>query len=165
MIIKIFSYVIISILLIVIHLASVGTVNASQQQTFDSDQWLKNRFSVQHQNLQPVVAVADMYLGCQIRKNIPKSQLIGVKQSVTSTDRNVLAQKLVACLGEQSIKSDIAINDGLVGCFYEQFAGMKENERAEKMQEVQQALVELSKQERQKTLTQCVSEQAINYLK
>lgn len=134
-----------------------------QQQTFDTDQWLKARFGEQHEKLIPVVAVADMYFSCQQEQKIQPSY--SVKQLITTIDRNVLAEKLLSCLDGASVKSEIALNYGLEGCFYEQLAELPEQEKQQKMRLVSQAIKSISREERQKSFTQCVTDQAIAYLK
>lgn len=137
-------------------------VNAEQSQQLNMDQWLKARFGAQHEKLIPIVAVADMYFSCQQQK--PDSNLT-IKALITQTDRNELAEKLMECLGDETPKSDLALNYGLAGCFHEQLSTLPEEERQQKMRLVTKAIASLSRAERQRSFTQCVTNQAINYLK
>lgn len=128
------------------------------------DQWLKNRFSGQHQTLIPIVAVADMFFSCnRERKSDPTSYEI--KDLITKMDKTLLAEKLINCMAGESLKSEQALNYGLLGCFHEQLSDLPEAEKTQKMQLVQRAINSLSLEERKKSLTQCVTDQAINYLK
>ena len=80
-------------------------------------------------------------------------------------DKNVLAEKLATCLGEDTMQSDTALNFGLFGCFHQQLAHLPKAEREQKMTLVKQAVSSLSHEERKKSFTQCVTEQSIHYLK
>jgi hypothetical protein len=71
----------------------------------------------------------------------------------------------MSCLKGKSVKSDIALNYGLTGCFHEQLAELSAQEKQQKMQLVSKAIAALSREERQKSFTQCVTDQAITYLK
>ncbi len=157
------------ITLIGLMLASVSlatTVAAQEPQLSDEQyqQWLKDKFSNQHEALIPVVAVADMLFACNRARKVDP---IGyrVTDLITKMYRDQLAEKLVTCLGDNDLKSDVAINFGLEGCFYEQLADKPAQERKEKMKLVKRAIASLSREERQKSLTQCVTSQAIDYLK
>lgn len=141
---------------------SIG-LHAEQSQALDMDQWLKARFGAQHQALIPIVAVADMVYSCEKSQQIESS--FTVKTLITQLDKNSLAEKLIACLAGESPKSDIALNYGLQGCFYEQLAGLSLEEKAQKMRIVMEAISTLSRAERQKSFTQCVTDQAIHYLR
>lgn len=152
------SAVIASFLLTVL----TGPVYAEQSQQWDKDKWLKERFGVQHEKLIPIVAVADMYFSCQLEKTA--NSQVTVKALITEVDKTELAQRLLACLEGASPKSDIALNYGLLGCFHEQLADLPASDRQQKMKLVQQAIASLSREERQKSFTQCVTDQAINYL-
>ena len=136
---------------------------AEQSQTLDMNQWLKARFGAQHQALIPVVAVADMLYSCQKQQQI--SSNLSIKALITTLDKNTLAAQLISCLNGESPKSDIALNYGLEGCFHEQLAGLSATEREQKMRLVTKAIAALSRAERQKSFTQCVTDQAISYLK
>ncbi|QOL26579.1 hypothetical protein LP316_04570 [Thalassotalea sp. LPB0316] len=126
--------------------------------------WLRDKFANQHEQLIPVVAVADMFFACNKAKKMEPVPY-RVKDLITVMDRDQLAEKLIECLGDNDIQSDTAINFGLEGCFYEQLADKPQDERDEKMKLVKRAIASLSREERQKSLTQCVTDQAIDYLK
>jgi hypothetical protein len=131
--------------------------------TASHDKWLKDKFSEQHQTLTPIVAVADMLYACnQERKVEPVNYQL--KDLILNMDRNRLAEKLITCLGVDDIKSEVALNFGLLGCFHEQLAHLPELEREQKMTLVKKAILALSRNERKKSFTQCVSAQAIHYL-
>jgi len=128
------------------------------------NEWLKQRFSKQHQALIPIVAVADIFFSCnKARKVEPKSYQLN--ELITQMDKNVLAEKLANCLGEDTMQSDTALNFGLFGCFHQQLAHLPKAEREQKMTLVKQAVSSLSHDERKKSFTQCVTEQSIHYLK
>lgn len=136
----------------------------SAQERLDHDQWLKDRFSDQHEQLIPIVAVADMFYSCnKIRKTDPVEYQI--KELITEVDKGVLAEKLSQCLADDLVKSEVALNFGLLGCFHEQLAQLPSEEKQQKMKLVKQAIAALSRAERQKNFTQCVTDQAIGYLK
>lgn len=143
------------------HLSVVA--NEIRNEELLREQWLKERFSEQHERLIPVVAVADMYFGCQQSNN--DGTKLTIKSLIVTLDKNQLAEKLISCLGENSPKSDVALNYGLLGCFHEQLADLSENEKTQKMKLVKNAIASLSREERQKSFTQCVTDQAISYLK
>lgn len=128
------------------------------------DEWLRSRFQEQHQALIPVVAVADMLLVCnQARKVEPVDYQL--QFLIEEMDKDLLAEKLGNCLGEDEVNSDVALNFGLFGCFQAQLAHLPLAEREQKMQLVKQAIASLSLQEREKSFSQCVTEQSIQYLK
>ena len=155
-------YSIFTVLLFTTHLSyGFTTTEASENEPYN--RWLKNRFEEQHQKLIPIVAVADMFFACN--QNSENAKQYGVDYLVQEMDKEVLAEKLQSCLGDSSLKSDEAINFGLSGCFHEQLASLPEEEKAQKMKLVKQAISSLSREERQKSLTQCVTDQAIKYLK
>lgn len=142
--------------------AASADINIANDQAHN--EWLKKRFSKQHQQLIPIVAVADMFFSCnQARKtekiDYPLSFLIN------QMDKNTLAEKLGNCLGKDTMQSDVALNFGLFGCFEEQLAHLPKTEREQKMHLVKQAVSSLSHEERKKSFTQCVTEQSIHYLK
>jgi hypothetical protein len=141
---------------------SIG-LHAEQNQELNMEQWLKARFGAQHQALIPIVAVADMVYSCEKAQQTESN--LTVKALITQLDKNSLAEKLIACLAGESPKSDIALNYGLQGCFYEQLAGLSLEEKAQKMRIVMEAISTLSRAERQKSFTQCVTDQAIDYLR
>ena len=151
-----------NLLLSIVVLVFSAPSQATQSQTLDRNQWLKARFGAQHEALIPVVAVADMLFSCQQQKQINENQTI--KMLITQMDKNTLAEKLMTCLAGESPKSDTALNYGLKGCFHEQLANLPAEERQKKMRLVTQSINELSRSERKKSFTQCVTAQAINYL-
>lgn len=124
----------------------------------------QQRFAEQHEKLIPIVAVADMFYGCNKERGVDKSYP-GVDYLVTKLDKNTLAEKLNSCLKGESPNSDLALNYGLIGCFDEQLKGLPEADRAVKQKLVRQAINKLSKEERKKSFTHCVTDQAISYLK
>ncbi|GAW97057.1 MULTISPECIES: hypothetical protein [Colwellia] len=128
------------------------------------NEWLTKRFSKQHQQLMPIVAVADMFFSCN---QVRASDKVDYKLNylITEMDKNILAEKLAACLAEDSMKSDVALNFGLFGCFHQQLAHLPKVEREQKMLLVKKSVSALSREERQKSFTQCVTQQSIHYLK
>ena len=126
--------------------------------------WLKDKFSVQHEKLIPIVAVADMFFACNQARKTDKVTY-QVTDLVTKVSRNDLAEKLSTCLKGELPNSDTALNFGLIGCFHEQLKELPEEDRKVKQKLVRQAIARLSKAERQKSFTQCVTDQAIGYLK
>ncbi|GAA6172667.1 hypothetical protein NBRC116592_23370 [Colwellia sp. KU-HH00111] len=142
---------------------------AQAKQTNSTDEaaqhhaWLKQKFGKQHQTLIPKVAVADMLYACNKARQIEPVNY-QLKDLVINMDKTRLAEKLVLCLGEDTLQSDVAINFGLLGCFEEQLGHLPEVEQQQKMALVKKAVLSLSRAERQKSLTQCVSQQAIHYL-
>lgn len=128
------------------------------------NEWLKQRFSKQHQALIPIVAVADIFFSCNKARKV-ESKSYQLNELITQMDKNVLAEKLANCLGEDTMQSDTALNFGLFGCFHQQLAHLPKAEREQKMTLVKQAVSSLSHDERKKSFTQCVTEQSIHYLK
>lgn len=128
------------------------------------EQWLKEKFAHQHEQLTPIVAVADMFFACN-QDRTPDHDQYTVQFLVEVMDKNVLAQKLHQCLGDDGLGSDAAINYGLLGCFTEQLHNLPAEEKAQKLKLVKTAINGLSQEERKKSLTQCVTDQAIGYLK
>ncbi len=142
----------------------VALNGSAEEMDAEHKQWLKNKFSEQHQQLIPVVAVADMYFGCnQVRKVHPMSYSLA--DLITKQSKNQLADKLMVCLGKDEVKSNQALNFGLLGCFHQQLSGLPKEERKVKMALVEKAILSLSREERQQSFTRCVNAQAINYLK
>ena len=142
-------------------------INGQEQATNmspDYQKWLKERFQNQHEKLIPIVAVADMYFACH-RSRENNSKNYQVKELVTKMSREQLALKLETCLRGELPNSDTALNFGLQGCFYEQIKALPEAERKVKQKLVTQAIASLSHDERKKSFTQCVVDQAIGYLK
>ncbi|KGJ91624.1 hypothetical protein [Colwellia psychrerythraea] len=145
---------------------STASINPSKPAESNKahNEWLKKRFSKQHQALIPVVAVADMFFSCnQVRKTDKVDY--NLKHLITEMDKNILAEKLANCLGGDAMQSDTALNFGLFGCFQQQLAHLPKTEREQKMLLVKQAVSSLSHEERKKSFTQCVTEQSIHYLK
>lgn len=135
-----------------------------KKQTLTEHQvWLKERFSEQHKQLIPKVAVADMLFAC----NKANDQTYG-KESlntlITEVDKTQLAEKLSSCLDEAPVNSEQAINYGLLGCFEYQLEALPAESKNEKMIIVKQSLTTLSLEEKKKSFIQCVTEQAISYL-
>lgn len=125
--------------------------------------WLKNKFSVQHEKLIPIVAVADMFSACNKERKVDP---IGyqLKDLVLKMPKSQLAEKLSLCLGENKLQSNAALNFGLLGCFNDQFSHLPAADRQKKLSLVKQAMKSLSRAERQKSFTHCVTKQAIKYL-
>jgi hypothetical protein len=136
----------------------------AQRMNKDHKQWLKTQFSKQHQKLIPIVAVADMYFACN---GVRKVDAISppLQDLVLNQTKKQLASKLMRCLGDDEIKSDQALNFGLLGCFHQQLSGLAEEEKKIKMALVNKAILSLSREERHQSFTRCVNAQAINYLK
>lgn len=144
-------------------LLSVSCFIQAQELT-EHQRWLKDQFADKHQALIPVVAVADMFYGCnQSRKSDPVNYQI--KDLVLRMERNLLAEKLSICLADDTPKSDAALNFGLYGCFTEQLKALPKDERQAKMDLVEKAIAKLSREQRQKSFTQCVTDQAVNYIR
>lgn len=154
-------------IIVLFALFTLNTALASQDKTpeqLEHDKWLKLRFSAQHERLIPIVAVADMFFACDKAKNsgIANYQ---VRELIENMDRNVLAEKLSLCLAGASTKSDIALNYGIQGCFSEQLSSLPIQQQQEKMAIVTASISSLSREERQKSFSSCVTNQAISYLK
>jgi hypothetical protein len=146
---------------VVLAILSVNCV--ATEMTNDHKQWLKDKFSAQHNRLIPVVAVADMLFGCNKARTNEKNN-IEIPDMIVSLNRQVLADKLTQCLNGSPVDSNVALNFGLVGCFNEQLKQLSRSDRQAKEKLVMQAINSLSKAERQKSFTQCVTDQAIGYL-
>ncbi len=125
---------------------------------------LKRRFAEQHNKLIPIVVVADMFFACNQARRFDNIDY-KLQTLIMNMDKDELAIKLASCLAGDTMHSDVAINFGLLGCFHDQLAHLPQAERDQKLTLVKQAIVALSKSERKKTLTHCVTEQAIRYLK
>ena len=136
---------------------------SSAQKSEVYDQWLKDQFEDKHQKLMPVVAVADMFFSCNKNRQ-PSAEQYTLKQLITEMDKNTLAINLATCLGGEGIKSEQALNFGLLGCFSDQLSILPKEQHVEKMLVVENSFSSLSREDRQKSFTQCISEQAINYL-
>ncbi|MGB1198641.1 MAG: hypothetical protein ACPG46_06305 [Thalassotalea sp.] len=143
---------------------NVQAQNADQATQQQHNLWLKEKFAQQHESLIPVVAVADMFYACNKKRKVDP---IGyqVKELIIKMNRDVLATKLADCLNGETVKSETALNFGLIGCFHEQLQDLPKTERQQKMILVGRAIASLTYQERQKSFTQCVTDQAIGYLK
>jgi hypothetical protein len=139
-------------------------LHENQQKETEQNTWLKERFQDQHRALIPIVAVADMFFSCNNERKVDDVEYT-IRDLVTKVDRNTLAEKLILCLKDDTMQSDIALNFGLFGCFHQQLAHLPEAERKQKLALVSQAINNLSHDERKKSFTQCVTEQAIHYLK
>lgn len=142
----------------------VFSVHGSQQLADEHKRWLKEKFADQHQQLIPIVAVANIFYGCEQARH-QEREAIPIKSLIIKMDKNELANKLITCLAGNTIQSEYAINFGLIGCFTEQFSYLPKGEQQEKLAQVKEALTVLSYQERQKSFTQCTTMQAIDYLK
>ena len=160
------SYIDSSILLsfFILLFSLTATAQEKTPEQLEHAKWLKLRFSEQHKNLIPIVAVADMFFACDKAKNSGTANY-QVKELVESMDRNVLAKKLSTCLADASMQSDKALNYGLQGCFYEQLDHLPQDKKQEKMQVVTASIVSLSREDRQKSFSRCVTDQTISYLK
>ncbi|MBU2891732.1 hypothetical protein KO495_00175 [Colwellia sp. D2M02] len=144
--------------------ASSPAAIGSQQSEAAHNAWLKDRFKEQHREIIPVVAVADIFFMCNKERKVDSADY-SLSDLVTKLDRDTLAEKLILCLQEDTMQSDTALNFGLLGCFHEQLSHLPDEERQQKMQFVRKAINNLSHAERKKSFTQCVTEQAIHYLK
>jgi hypothetical protein len=138
--------------------------NESHKKEAVNNAWLTERFQDQHRELIPIVAVADIFFSCNKERKVDVVEYT-LGDLVTKMDRDVLAEKLILCLKEDTMQSDIALNFGLFGCFHQQLAHLSAAERQQKMILVKKAISNLSHEERKKSFTQCVTEQAIHYLK
>ncbi|TRX55112.1 hypothetical protein [Thalassomonas sp. M1454] len=117
-------------------------------------------FSLLHQQLMPKVAVADIYYGCHLSEETQYT----IEYLITEMDKDVLANKLMACLGDDNIASDKALNFGIKGCFIDQLSALPETEQQASLNKVEQATASLPRSERQKSFTQCVNNQTLKYL-
>jgi len=134
-----------------------------KESTAEHNAWLKQLFSEQHEKLMPIVAVADMLYSCNNERKI-EPVTYQLDDLIVNMDKNRLAEKLIVCLGDDDMQSEVALNYGLLGCFHQQLAHLPKAERQQKMALVEKAILSLSRSERKKSFTQCVTEQAINYL-
>lgn len=138
-----------------------GTVQAIEDEVYKK--WLKERFADQHEQLIPVVAVADMYFSCQ--QTLTAKKRYQVKELIMEMSREELALKLQNCLGEHSLDSDVAVDYGIKACFYEQFSQLSEKDRSDRMKLVSKAVASLSLEEKKKSFAKCVTSQTIAYLR
>lgn len=138
--------------------------NSVKENSQQHNAWLKQRFSQQHEKLIPIIAVADMFYACNLERKVDPIdyQLTDI---IVTMDKNKLAQKLALCLGDDTVQSTEAISFGLIGCFHSQLAHLPRVERQQKMRLVKRTILSLSSDERKRSFTQCVTEQAIQYLK
>lgn len=150
-------------------LVNILAVQAQQKEaiensfTAEHEAWLKQQFSEKHQNLIPKVAVADMLYSCNVERKI-EPVTYKLNDLILNMDKDRLAKKLIICLGEDEMQSDVALNFALLGCFHDQLSHLPEVERQLKKTLVEKAILSLSRNERKKSFTQCVTEQAIHYL-
>lgn len=161
-----FSYITSSLLLtcLILSFPITAIVQEKTPEQLEHDKWLKLRFSDQHKKLIPIVAVADIFFACDKAKNngTPNYNVI---ELVEDMDRNLLAEKLSTCLAGVTMQSDIALNYGLYGCFYEQLEHLTQDQKQEKMRIVTTSISSLSREDRQKSFSRCVTDQSISYLK
>ncbi len=150
-----------SIMLLLSH--SVVAEDSAKDLT-EREQWLKTLFSKQHEELIPKVAVADMFFACNIENNNEFGNK-SLPELINNESKERLAEKLTACLNGVSVKSEQAINYSLLGCFHDQFKKLSDDEKNNKIQLVKQAIASLDITEKKKSLSQCVTDQAITYLK
>lgn len=133
---------------------------ASQTKPVNPDEMVK-QFSEMHQQLMPIVAVADMFYGCHLNKPQQQYSLFFL---INDMDRDLLATKLSECLGEENLASDNALNYGIKACFSDQMSHLPENEQQKNIEQVETVLTQLPRAERQKSFTQCVNNQTLKYL-
>lgn len=131
--------------------------------TKEQAQWLKEQMSAKHQQLIPKVMVADIYFACNLDKKIepvtyPLSHLI------YRVSKAQLSEKLISCLGSTDIRSEQAINYGLLACFSEQFSNLTKQEQQANMQKVHKAIASLSVSEKQQSFLKCTTQQAVQYI-
>ncbi|WP_068546191.1 hypothetical protein [Thalassotalea crassostreae] len=137
-------------------------LSTSFAQTNVSDDKMLNEFSKIHQELMPKVAVADMFYGCMIDK---KQGSYSIEFLINEMDKTELADKLQACLGEDTIASNAALNYGIKACFIDQMSGLTEEQQKSKLVAVDEALANLPIEERKRSFTQCVNNQTLSYMK
>jgi hypothetical protein len=154
---------ILPLFLILLSTTSLASQDKTPEQ-LEHDKWLKLRFSAQHERLIPKVAVADMFFACDKAQNSGSANY-QIKELVEDMDRNLLAEKLSQCLAGAKMQSDIALNYGLQGCFSEQLSSLSKKQKQEKMATVMASISSLSREERQRSFSSCVTDQAISYLK
>lgn len=135
----------------------------AKELTQEHADWLKDKMLVKHKELIPKVMVADIYFGCNLEKKIepityPLSHL------VEKVSKKLLSEKLVSCLGNSDIRSEQAINYGLVVCFSQQFKELTKEEQQENMQKVRSAIATLTRNEKQQSFLKCTTQQAIQYI-
>mgnify|MGYP000321339242 CR=1 FL=1 len=150
-------------LCLLISLLLLATAESSEYKNSQHNTWLKKTFGEQHEALIPVVAVADMLFSCN-KERLIEPVTYKLSDLIFNMDKKRLAQKLSACLKDDKMQSEIALNFGLEGCFYDQLAHLSDVERDEKMILVKKTMQPLSLNERKKSFTRCVTSQAIQYL-
>ncbi|WP_083690076.1 hypothetical protein [Colwellia sp. UCD-KL20] len=143
---------------------ALSAENIKVNELTEHQQWLKNKFNEQHNNLIPIVAVADILFACNNANNHAYGKYT-LDALITEVSKERLAEKLESCLGGELVSSDTAINYGLLGCFHDQLDDLPEDEKVERMKLVKKAISSLSREERKKSFTQCVTDQSISYLK
>ncbi len=136
------------------------TANLNNSANDQNPDEMVKQFSLLHQQLMPKVAVADMYYGCELTQ----SKQYSFRQLIIEMDKTELAEKLVACLGEETLASDRALNLGILACFIDQTNHLPEQEQQQHLEQVKNALYNLPRAERQKSFTQCVNNQTLKYL-
>ena len=151
-------FVFISILFFLPSVLAEDNKNLTEHQ-----KWLKDTFAEQHNQLIPVVAVANMFFACN-QDNNQKYGDHALKVLITKMDKAELAEKLSSCLAGESVNSEVAINYGLMGCFDDQLSGLSADEKKQRMVLVTKAINSLSFAEKKQSFTQCVTDQAISYL-
>jgi hypothetical protein len=125
--------------------------------------WLKDKYYKQHQALIPKVAVANIFWACnRVRKTDPIGYRL--KDLILKMRKDQLALKLSECLGDDEVKSNIALDFGLVGCFSDQLIDLPSKEKKLKMVLVNTAIESLTRKERQQSFAKCVNQQSFNYL-
>lgn len=143
---------------------ALSAENPKVNELTEHQQWLKNKFNEQHNNLIPIVAVADILFACNNANNNAYGKYT-LDTLITKMSKERLAEKLESCLGGELVSSDTAINYGLLGCFHDQLDDLPQDEKAARIKLVKKAISSLSKEERKKSFTQCVTDQSISYLK
>ncbi|QDP02742.1 hypothetical protein [Thalassotalea sp. PS06] len=151
------------IILSLVFISAPFLVAAEEVNPKSQEELVKN-FAEIHQNLMAKVAVADMYYGCHLAKHGDDKGLDDIETLILKTDKDTLGQKLINCLGDDKIGSEKALNFGITGCFTDQTKHMDVKVQSEKMAQVAKAIDALGKEEKQKSFTQCVNNQALIYL-
>ncbi len=118
-------------------------------------------FEKMHQELMPVVAVADMFYGCN---KAAGGEDYSFETLINDMDKEQLATKLTTCLGSDSLASDEALDFGIMACFADMVSDMEEAEQTTRLNQVREVLKELPREQRQSNFTQCVNNQTLKYL-
>lgn len=144
------------ILIFCVYIAGSFSVLANQDKAF-------TEYKQKHQQLIPKVLVADIYYGCIVKgkQQTPEHSL---NHMISVLTKDSLAQLTLTCLGDTSIQSEQATDYGLYGCFASQMAFLEAEVFHQKMAQVDQLIETLAVKEKQKSLSQCVSDQAIAYI-